>query len=156
MPTDLIAQDLAKRLAARTTRRSALGRISRFVLSLVGVNIVVLGPLNRASAAPPKWCGLYGIPCGNCSGGSDTSCPPGCDLGDGFWDWCCPDPNGFQNSVMHYYDCCKVGTPPNCGPFDSGAHGWDCSDGAAWCRVYSGGGVGEYCCSVIDNTSIPC
>jgi hypothetical protein len=55
MPTDLIAQEFARRLAAQTTRRSALGRISRFVLSLVGVTIVTLGPVRRAvGALDPK------------------------------------------------------------------------------------------------------
>jgi hypothetical protein len=155
MPTDLMAQELARRLAARTTRRSALGRISQFVLSLIGVNIVMLGPVNRANAAPNKWCGLYGIPCPNCSGGSETECPSGCTLGDVYWDWCCDDGTGPPNWMMAYYDCCIVGSPPDCGPFDSGPHGDDCSDGGSlWCP--GGSATFEYCCSIVINTQVPC
>lgn len=156
MPTDLIAQEFARRLAARTTRRSALGRISRFVLSLVGVSIVTLGPVRRAfGALDPKWCGLAGKPCSNCAAGSEFACPSGCSAGGESWTWCCPDPGGVQNSMMEYWDCCKVGDPPNCGMATVEPHGAECYTALEpWCP--SGSGVFKYCCSIIVNTSIPC
>lgn len=144
---DRLAQSTLKSIAARSTRRSALGKLAKATFGLLGIKLVSLGPMNRIFAqagGTPQYCGLYGWPCSQCPEGSDDQCPVdahGCIAGGSSWIACCH----FEDDIflwVDYADCCTTGPTPTCGTKIE--NGTDCDPNkVAWCNE------GNYCCTTI-------
>ncbi|MBI3468106.1 MAG: hypothetical protein HY000_34300 [Planctomycetes bacterium] len=152
---DAVFERIARRVAARSTRRSILGRASRFFLGVLGIELVapILRDGRRADALQPpgcnfwKYCGADGILCASCSGGSDSSCPSGCHSHNEVWFACCGKPM-VGPVLIAYLDCCTTGTPPSCS-LSCGNDGCQV-DPRVWCPA------GEnYCCSMALETIPP-
>lgn len=154
---DEACEQIARALAARSTRRSWLGRAAKLVLGALGIELALPAiPVDAQPADPlaPEWqkCGAYGYLCGSdCGTGDDYSCPGGC-LPGSFWHACCPRPAGGAVEI-NYYDCFLQpnGKLPNCTSKTE-------RDKAASCnvplkRVYRDFWTGEYCCSFINPKS---
>jgi methylamine dehydrogenase light chain len=111
---DGYVERLSRAFAQRTgTRQGFLALMSKTLLGLVGISS--LSPLlpvdRRVPQADPscsawQYCNIYGIPCANCPGGSDTSCPSGCTQSSSYWVGCCYNPSIGCYRYIHYYDCC--------------------------------------------------
>ncbi len=117
-------EDLTRRLARRTSRRSLLGRAAAL---LAGTAALPLLPVARASgesarvpsptesldgpAGDPKsceyWrhCGIDGSACA-CCGGSATACPPGTEMAPVTWIGTCRNPDDGKDYIISYNDCC--------------------------------------------------
>jgi methylamine dehydrogenase light chain len=129
---DALAEDGARRLARRTSRRSLLASLGSL---FVGASILPLLPVARGAApksdvgaAPqnqPKgiddpssceyWrhCAIDGYLCG-CCGGSDSSCPPGTQMSPITWVGTCHNPGDGRDYVISYNDCCGKSTCGRC------------------------------------------
>lgn len=136
---DEMVENMSRRVAGRTSRRSFIGKVGTAVL---GVGIVPLlpvdrrGRMSRAHAATPgegtdpraKWepqdhdvqrcdywrhCSIDGNIC-DCSGGSLTSCPPGSKLSTASWVASCYNPTDGESYLIAYRDCCGVGMSGRC------------------------------------------
>ncbi len=114
-------------IAARSSRRSFLGRVAAVLVGELGL---VLLPVDRRAYATglsninctsPLWCGMSGYPCSTCTGGSTNACPSGSQMGISSWTACCP---GFGSGYrcVTYCDCCSTTSPPS---------GWSCSSTCA-------------------------
>lgn len=123
---DRLAEDAARRLARRLSRRSLLGRLGAV---LAGGAALPLLPVARVSAAeegtkaptPPEgiagaegdpescqyWrhCAIDGFLCA-CCGGSHTACPPGTTMSPVTWIGTCRNPADGKQYVISYNDCC--------------------------------------------------
>jgi methylamine dehydrogenase light chain len=120
---DRWAEDSARRLARRLSRRSFLGRLGA---TLAGVASVPLLPVARVRAAeetsaPPEgidgpagdparceyWrhCAIDGFLC-SCCGGSHTACPPGTQMAPMTWIGTCRNPADGKHYIVSYNDCC--------------------------------------------------
>lgn len=104
--------DVSRWMARRTTRRGALGKISRVIIGTVGIGTVgirsglLTPPVAEASheCGYATWCGLCGKPCTSC-GGTATTCPSGTSVGSNYWSYCCCFPDGYC-WIVEYWDCC--------------------------------------------------
>lgn len=148
-------------LAARTTRRSVLGRLSTAVLSLLGVHVVSITPRAGSASATEAltvgWelCGIYGKLCEECIYAPDNCCPVehGCAEGTSFWSACCEE-DGLDGWIIEYWDCCAPEEPlgPD-GPWDCGEFIANNPDPQpAWCQP----GDDYYCCTVVKTTQQSC
>jgi methylamine dehydrogenase light chain len=119
---DKFSEAQARKLAQRTSRRSALMKISR---ALVGTAFVLpVLPFDRsanatgvstarkgASADDPasceywRYCAIDGYLC-SCCGGSLTQCPPGTDASKVSWVGTCHNPKDGKDYLVSYNDCC--------------------------------------------------
>ncbi|HTW35313.1 MAG TPA: methylamine dehydrogenase light chain [Rhizomicrobium sp.] len=124
---DRINEQLTRRLARGTSRRSLLARLSALALA---APVFPLLPVARAAAAgtggditklsdfernaqtkdPAKctyWrhCALDGIMCGCCGGGPHT-CPAGAEPSPIAWIGTCRNPDDGRSYVIAYRDCC--------------------------------------------------
>lgn len=121
-------------LAARTSRRSFLGR---FGVMIAGMGALPLLPMARASAQTPfppptatpevsgvddieemgnpescdywRYCAFSGSLC-SCCGGTMTSCPPGSETATIAWVGSCYNPTDGRNYLISYNDCCGKGS----------------------------------------------
>lgn len=121
-------------LAARTSRRSFLGRFGVF---MAGMGTLPVLPLARASAQTPfppssdtaevngvddiqemgdtmscdywRYCAFSGSMC-SCCGGTMTSCPPGAETATIAWVGSCYNPTDGRNYLISYNDCCGKGS----------------------------------------------
>ncbi|MGO9425388.1 MAG: methylamine dehydrogenase light chain, partial [Steroidobacteraceae bacterium] len=91
---DALAENSARVLARRTSRRSVLGGVGAFLLGATAVPLLPVArgaetkPAGGAPGADPgdpsscdywRHCAIDGFLCG-CCGGSQTMCPPGTDM----------------------------------------------------------------------------
>lgn len=150
---------ILKGFAQRISRRGLLARFGRLMLTVLGVSVVPLLPVDRivpeAYAAVPctdwRLCGLWGRTCDNCPGGSLFTCPGG--FVEGFsWMYCgCTNPSNGSRHKFEYVDCCvpKGGTPPTC----SGTFCQNHPQGAqpAWCVEDDDGSKTLYRCTYIQD-----
>ncbi len=159
---DETCEQIVRAVAGRSTRRSFLGRASRFVLGILGFELLPALPVNaQPAAATPPWmkCGAYGAMCAtDCGQTSDFECPGNCAKG-GSWRACCCCPAG-SCLYLDYFDCFLVtGNRPNCGNNKTkGANGLKCL-GISETQpkpLYRDSQTGNFCCSVVQGTGVPC
>jgi len=127
---DVFAENSARTLARRTSRRNVLAGLGTFLL---GATTIPLLPVARGAETPPKggaagaaapgtgasgadpgdpsscdyWrhCALDGFMC-SCCGGSQSVCPPGTDMSPVTWIGTCHNPGDGKDYVISYNDCC--------------------------------------------------
>lgn len=111
---DGVFRGLSLWLAARSTRRSALGRLGGLLFGMLGFAMI---PTDRRAYATsctpvnctdPFYCGMSGRPCETCTINSipvGNVCPANSNQGAA-WTACCP---GFGSSwrCINYIDCCS-------------------------------------------------
>lgn len=136
---DDMVEKLSRRVAGRTSRRGAIGRLGAI---MAGGALVPLLPVDRrgrvsrahAADAPEgvnprdKWqphdddiqscdywrhCSIDGNIC-DCSGGSLTNCPPGTKLATASWVASCYNPTDGESYLIAYRDCCGANMPGRC------------------------------------------
>jgi methylamine dehydrogenase light chain len=113
---------LARELARRTSRRSALATVGAVLL---GGAVAPLLPIARARTSAPRpgepdasvpegnpedcqywrYCGIDGF-LAACCGGSHASCPPGTEMSPITWLGTCRNPADGRQYVVSYNDCC--------------------------------------------------
>lgn len=119
---DKFSESQARKLAQRTSRRSALTRISRALVSTAFIlpvlpfdrsaNATGVGKARKgASSDDPtaceywRYCAIDGYLC-SCCGGSLTQCPPGTDASKVSWIGTCHNPKDGKDYLVSYNDCC--------------------------------------------------
>ncbi|MDT1062517.1 methylamine dehydrogenase (amicyanin) small subunit [Paracoccus sp. CPCC 101403] len=136
---DNLVEKMSRRVAGRTSRRGAIGRLGTV---LMGAAIVPLLPVDRrgrvsranAAGAPEgtdprakfvpqdndvqacdywRHCSIDGNIC-DCSGGSLTNCPPGTKLASASWVASCYNPTDGQSYLIAYRDCCGQNVSGRC------------------------------------------
>lgn len=114
-------EDGLLKLGKMTSRRSMLARMAKLALGAVGIVTAGTAPLlvSQENALATNcgdwfWCGLWGVPCDQCSDGAIGSCPSNMYRGSTAWSFCCCiDFWGCWN--IFYYDCCNPYGPVGCG-----------------------------------------
>lgn len=122
---DWWTERMARRLASRTSRRSALTRLGSL---LVGTGVLPLLPVARGHATTSNddvpddalvegpagdptdcnyWrhCAIDGFLCA-CCGGTQSACPPGTEMSLITWIGTCRNPADGRDYVVSYNDCC--------------------------------------------------
>lgn len=140
---DNLAEQTARFLAQGASRRGVLAWLGKALFATVaGIVLAPILPLDRrvseaACSTCPSWqyCGMHGVPCANCSGGSDSQCA--CGNKGNAWTYCCPAcSSGCCSCYVTYQDCC--GCAPSCNST------WcTCSSEPNWC-----GSAGAYACTL--------
>lgn len=146
-------------LAYGISRRGILARVGQLTLGLAGASILNSLPADRrvvyASYNPPcggqpcncndfLWCGMSGVPCASCPGGSNTSCPgSGCYTAGSGWSACCY--SGSCGYIVVYYDCCDNGSGTCHGSSDCTALCKNAGTQPFWCN---GGTDSNYRCTL--------
>ncbi len=125
---DALAENSARALARRTTRRSVLGGLGSLLLGAGAVPLlpVARGAEVKRAGAPPKphaddpsscdyWrhCAIDGYLC-SCCGGSQSMCPPGTDMSPVTWIGTCHNPGDGKDYVISYNDCCGKSSCGRC------------------------------------------
>lgn len=104
------------RWGQHVSRRGLLSRAWQFALSLAGLSLVPVLPVDRAFAqgitgcSDWRMCGIHGFFCKACCGGgaSYTTCPSCTSMG-GAWTGCCKhviDECTSECKQISYADCC--------------------------------------------------
>jgi methylamine dehydrogenase light chain len=117
---DMFAENSARELARRSSRRSVIAGLGSLLL---GTAAVPLLPVARGADTQPKgdaanadpgdpgscdyWrhCAIDGFAC-SCCGGSQSMCPPGTDMSAVTWIGTCHNPSDGLEYVISYNDCC--------------------------------------------------
>jgi methylamine dehydrogenase light chain len=126
---DTIAEESARALARRSSRRSLLGGLGALLVGAAALPLLPVargaepGPLpeKKSGAKPPagppagwddptscnywRHCGVDGFLCA-CCGGTQTACPPGTDMSAVTWIGTCHNPADGRDYVISYNDCC--------------------------------------------------
>lgn len=126
---DQLFESSTRDLAARTSRRSFLARMSMAVTGGMALPLLPVarggGQAHAASVKPsadwddPKkcdywaYCGVDGWLC-SCCGGSSTSCPPGSQPSPIAWVGTCKNPGDGKLYVVSYNDCCGMSGCEEC------------------------------------------
>jgi methylamine dehydrogenase light chain len=118
-----MSERITRRLAGYSSRR---GFVSKLGAALAAAPLLPLLPVARATAASDpgktdfdrgaqstdanictywKYCGLDGVLCSCCGGGSHT-CPPGSEPSPISWIGTCLNPDDNRSYVIAYRDCC--------------------------------------------------
>lgn len=131
---DSVTTGTIRMLAARTSRRSFLGR---FGVLIAGMGAIPVLPMARASAQTPfppptdlpevngvadiqemgdinaceywRYCAMSVSLC-SCCGGTMTTCPPGSETATVAWIGSCHNPTDGRNYLISYNDCCGKGS----------------------------------------------
>ena len=161
---DTVTAHALDSFAQSLSRRSMLARAGKFVISMLGISVVPLLPVDRIvrtaeaqTGGCGAWqlCGIWGRLCNTCACPSGTlqTCPV-CTHQGSLWRSCCtvldssgnPTPDGRR--IIEYIDCCGQQGSPSCngdastcdaGQFCRGSEGSQPS----WC----GGAPGMYHCT---------
>lgn len=130
---DKFGENVARRLASTTSRRSLLSRLGTL---LVAAPLFPLLPVQRARGADQvkaketdfsraaqttddtacnywRYCGSDGYMCSCCGGGVNT-CPPGSQASPTSWIGTCINPDDGRAYLISYRDCCGVGACNEC------------------------------------------
>jgi len=125
---DMFAENSARALARRTSRRSVIAGLGSLLL---GTAAVPLLPVARGADTHPKgdapdadpgdplscdywrYCAIDGFICG-CCGGSQSMCPPGTDMSAVTWIGTCHNPSDGLEYVISYNDCCGKSSCGRC------------------------------------------
>jgi len=125
---DAFAENSARALARRSSRRSVLGGLGSLLL---GAAAVPLLPVARGAeikrtggASNTHWndpsscdywrhCAIDGYIC-SCCGGSQSTCPPGTDMSPVTWIGTCHNPGDGKDYVVSYNDCCGKSSCGRC------------------------------------------
>ena len=122
---DVLAENTARTIARRTSRRSVIAGLGSLLL---GAGTVPLLPVARGADTKPagtapgtgapnadpgdpasceywRHCAVDGFLCG-CCGGSHTECPAGTIMSPTSWVGTCRDPNDGKEYIIGYRDCC--------------------------------------------------
>ncbi len=125
---DAFAENSARALARRTSRRSVLGGLGSLLLGAATVPLLPVArgaEAKRPAAAPnPHWddpascdywrhCAIDGFIC-SCCGGSQSMCPPGTDMSPVTWIGTCHNPGDGKDYVVSYNDCCGKSSCGRC------------------------------------------
>jgi len=128
---DTFIERQTRRVAQKTSRRSALLRISRalvgsaFILPVLpfarvaqaqhggGTSDGKFDPLDETRCEYWRHCSLDGFLC-SCCGGSITSCPPGTESSSVTWIGTCHNPEDGRDYIVSYNDCCGVASCGRC------------------------------------------
>ena len=115
---DKLIENLSRKVAARTSRRSVLSLLARALLGSAMFPLLpvrrLTGTANAAESGKDKevlgcdywrYCGFDGNLCG-CCGGSHTECPAGTIMSPTSWVGTCQDPNDGKEYIIGYRDCC--------------------------------------------------
>jgi methylamine dehydrogenase light chain len=122
---DTIAEESARALARRSSRRSLLGGLGALLVGAAALPLLPVArgaepgpaPGNKSGAKPPagwddptscnywRHCGVDGFLCA-CCGGTQTACPPGTDMSAVTWIGTCHNPADGRDYVISYNDCC--------------------------------------------------
>ncbi len=147
---------------SRSSRRSFITKLGKFVVGLAGMSLLDSLPADRrvAFANFPvnncdrwSWCGMNGYPCARC-GGTDTTCPSsGCSTTGNPWSACCVTGSGCYR--VYYYDCCAT-SGKSCPSVTCTASCHNKALGGWWCN---GGDSSNYRCTLAivgSSCSFPC
>jgi methylamine dehydrogenase light chain len=126
---DTIAEESARALARRSSRRSLLGGLGALLVGVAALPLLPVArgaepgpaPEKKSGAKPPagppvgwddptscnywRHCGVDGFLCA-CCGGTQTACPPGTDMSAVTWIGTCHNPADGRDYVISYNDCC--------------------------------------------------
>lgn len=120
---EVVARSTEALASSTLSRRNFLAILGRFVLGMVGAELVRILPVDRevriAEAAAPDcsaWymCGMAAQNVCTCSCGSNT-CPSQANCATSsknYWLACCT--NGTYYYEVRYIDCCTEGCKPDC------------------------------------------
>jgi hypothetical protein len=122
----------------RGPRRRFLEKLGKYMLTVLGIGIIELLPIDRAygqtcNCNDPIYCGMMGQYCTACPGGTCQECPTGSETTTANWMKCC------GGHCYTYTDCCFA-TPPACCNQGGSCHS---EGGQAWCNEGT-----SYCCTV--------
>jgi methylamine dehydrogenase light chain len=123
---DVIAENSARMLARRTSRRSVLAGVGTLFIGAAGVPLL---PVARGADAKPaasgadpgdpssceywRHCAVDGFLC-SCCGGSQSICPPGTNMSPITWIGTCHNPGDNTDYVISYNDCCGKSSCGRC------------------------------------------
>jgi len=128
---DSFFEDKLRKVAHKTSRRSALLRVSKWLVGSAFILPVL--PFDRSPRAAGgtkpsvpsenqlddqhcdywRYCALDGHLC-TCCGGSITSCPPGTSPGSVTWIGTCENPEDGKHYLVSYNDCCGAASCGRC------------------------------------------
>lgn len=172
---DTLAEESARALARRSSRRSLLGSLGTL---LVGAAALPLLPVARGAepqpapggkpaastpaGAPEGWddptscnywrhCAIDGFLCA-CCGGTPTTCPPGTDMSAVTWIGTCHNPADGRDYVISYNDCCGKGGCGRCtcnrNERDTALYQPGQSNDYNWCSGNSQANIPYHCTTV--------
>jgi methylamine dehydrogenase light chain len=127
---DVFAENSARMLARRTSRRSVLAGLGTFFVGATGVPLLPVArgaqtkpsaPAGAADADPGdpssceywRHCAIDGFLC-SCCGGSQSICPPGTNMSPITWIGTCHNPGDNTDYVISYNDCCGKSSCGRC------------------------------------------
>jgi len=124
------AENSARMLARRTSRRSVLAGLGTLFLGVAAVPLLPVargadakpaGPAGASGADPGdpssceywRHCAIDGFLC-SCCGGSQSICPPGTNMSPITWIGTCHNPGDNTDYVISYNDCCGKSSCGRC------------------------------------------
>lgn len=125
---DAVTTGTIRFIAARTSRRSFLGKLGIF---MAGMGTLPMLPVAREAQAQTgendipdmgdpesceywRYCAFSGSLC-SCCGGSLNQCPPGSETASVAWIGTCHNPADGKDYLISYNDCCGKSSCGRCG-----------------------------------------
>lgn len=119
---DEIIETSARRIAARTSRRSFIAKLGATLVGTAALPLLPIARLARAEAPGAEsgadwndekncaywaYCATAGWLCSAC-GGTSSQCPPGSEMSPIAWVGTCKNPGDGKSYVVSYHDCCGM------------------------------------------------